>query len=243
MASVRDVYDSLKSLTNKDERGFVTPTVFNSFAALAQQNVFNGLFKELEIAENLRMRGADPGRDKSRLKLVKEALAAFSKTATITKDGETFPFPDDMNTIISAKTAGTVLYSSSTSTTIDVIYDEEKLEYVLNSTLSAPSEEAPIAFIGFELEVFPTTIKKIKLRYYKNPEGLTPSSQARTSSTPRFGYTVINNKEVYDGTTSVDFELPDEFVPDLVFEIGKLIGVNLRDQQVYAHSTQESNKV
>lgn len=243
MASVREVYDSLKSLTNKDQRGFVTPTVFNSFAALAQQSVYNNLFRELEIAENLRNRGADPGRDKSRVKLIKESLAAFSKTTTIPKSGESFPLPDDLNAIISAKTAGTVLYSSSTSTTISIIYDEEKMEYILNSTLSSPSEEAPVAIIGENLEVFPTTIKKIKLRYYKNPEGLSPTTGARTVSTPRFGYTNINNKEVYSASTSVDFELPEEFIPDLVAEMGKLIGVNLRDQQVYAHSSEETKKL
>lgn len=243
MASVREVYDSLKSLTNKDQRGFVTPTVFNSFAALAQQSVYNNLFRELEIAENLRNRGADPGRDKSRLKLIKESLAAFSKTSTISKSGESFPLPDDLNSIISAKTAGTVLYSSSTSTTISLIYDEEKMEYILNSTLSSPSEEAPVAIIGDGLEVFPTTIKKIKLRYYKNPEGLSPTTGARTVSTPRFGYTNVNNKEVYNASTSVDFELPEDFIPDLVAEMGKLIGVNLRDQQVYAHSSEETKKL
>jgi hypothetical protein len=243
MASVREVYDSLKSLTNKDQRGFVTPTVFNSFASLAQQSVYNNLFRELEIAENLRNRGADPGRDKSRVKLIKESLAAFSKTSTISKSGESFPLPDDLNAIISAKTSGTVLYSSSTSTTISIIYDEEKMEYILNSTLSSPSEEAPVAIIGEGLEVFPTTIKKIKLRYYKNPEGLSPTTGARTVSTPRFGYTNVNNKEVYSASTSVDFELPEEFVPDLVAEMGKLIGVNLRDQQVYAHSSEETKKL
>ena len=33
-------------------------------------------------------------------------------------------------------------------------------------------------------------------------------------------------------TTSVDFELPDHYVPQtLVLEIGKMIGINLRDQR------------
>ena len=41
MASVREVYNALNDLANKDQRGFVTPTEFNSFAPIAQQNIFN----------------------------------------------------------------------------------------------------------------------------------------------------------------------------------------------------------
>ena len=51
MASVREVYTTLQGLANKDERGFVTPAVFNQFAAVAQQKVFNNIFLELERAQ------------------------------------------------------------------------------------------------------------------------------------------------------------------------------------------------
>jgi len=44
MASVNRVYTALKDLVNKDQKGFVSPAVFNSFAGLAQMNIFNRLF-------------------------------------------------------------------------------------------------------------------------------------------------------------------------------------------------------
>jgi hypothetical protein len=40
MASVNRVYSALKDLVNKDQRGFVTPAVFNNFAQVAQMNLF-----------------------------------------------------------------------------------------------------------------------------------------------------------------------------------------------------------
>ena len=61
MASVREVYNALKDIANKDERGFVTPTEFNSFAPIAQTNIFNSLFTQLVAAENLKRRGINPG--------------------------------------------------------------------------------------------------------------------------------------------------------------------------------------
>ena len=47
-ASVVTVYEAVRDLANKDQQGFVTDTEFNSFARLAQLNIFNGLFDELK---------------------------------------------------------------------------------------------------------------------------------------------------------------------------------------------------
>ena len=46
MASVQRVYAALKALVNKDQKGFVTPQIFNSFASVAQTNIYNRLFDE-----------------------------------------------------------------------------------------------------------------------------------------------------------------------------------------------------
>jgi hypothetical protein len=43
---------------------------------------------------------------------------------------------------------------------------------------------------------------------------------------------------MYDPSNSYDFELPDQYVPELVIEIAKMIGVNLRDSEVYAYAAQ-----
>ena len=47
MISVIEVYNTVRDLCNKDQKGFVTPRVFNTFAEIAQQNVFNEMFQEL----------------------------------------------------------------------------------------------------------------------------------------------------------------------------------------------------
>ena len=59
MASVNEVYSALKSLANKDERGFITPKVFNTFAAVAQNKIFNDLFNEMTKGQTLRARNID----------------------------------------------------------------------------------------------------------------------------------------------------------------------------------------
>lgn len=238
MASVNVVYNALKDLANKDERGFVTPAVFNSFAPVAQTNIFNSIFQELTVAKNMKVRGIDVQRHLSKMKQLEEDLSVFSKTETISQANGTFAKPDDLARVISLRISGSFVFGQTTSTPIDIIYDEEKLEYLLQSDLSSPVASHPVAFLSDKIEVFPTSVKKIKIRYYKQPEGLSTADGSRTPSVPRFGYTVVSSKEIYSPTNSIDFELPDHYIPRLIMEIGKMVGINLRDEAVMAYGAQ-----
>jgi hypothetical protein len=88
MISVQRVWDTVREICNKDQKGFVTPNVFNTFARVAQQNVYNEMFKELQVATALRMGGRDAGRDKSAYKMLEEDLKHYIRTATISLDSD-----------------------------------------------------------------------------------------------------------------------------------------------------------
>jgi len=242
MASVNRVYSALKDLVNKDQRGFVTPAVFNNFAQVAQMNIYNSLFSVLDSSKIVRLRNADPKSDKSTTKRVEEDLSTFIKRSTISQANGVFDKPTDLARVISATSFGSILMNTSTKVVIPVIYDPIKLDYILRSELSIPTETAPVAAIFDDIEVYPTTIKKIILTYYKQPQGLNPVTGAKTTTMPRFGYTVVAGKEIYSAANSVDFELPEHYFADLVVEIAKLIGVNLRDTDVYAYANQETQQ-
>ena len=243
MASVNEVYSALKSLANKDERGFITPKVFNVFAPVAQNKIFNDLFNESSKAHQMRLRNVDAKGHMSFSKRLSEDLAHFSKETTISQSSGVFQKPEDLSRLISMKSHGAYVFGTSTSTPIDVIYDESKLEYILQSDLSAPSSTHPVAIVSNDIEVFPTTIKKIKVKYYKIPEGLDPSTGNRTPLTPRYdALSLGGNNETFNPATSVDFELPEHYVPALVIEIGKMVGVNLRDNEVFAYTSGEEQK-
>ena len=217
--------------------------MFNTFTTIAQNKIFNDLFNQTVKAKNYRMRNIDAAGDKSYAKRIQEDLAYFSKESTLSQASGVFSKPDDLARIISMKTHGTYVFGQSTSTPIDVIYDESKIEYILQSDLSAPSSTHPVAMISEDIEVFPTSIKKVKLRYYKYPEGRNVSTGARSALSPRYNATSLGaSNEIFDATTSVDFELPDHYIPQLVIEIGKMIGINLRDQDVFAYTSGEEQK-
>ncbi len=239
MASVSRVYSALKDLANKDQRGFITPAIFNNFAQVAQMSIFNKLFTDFEQGKIARIKNIDPSADKSKVKRVEEDLAYFSKTAVISQANSVFAKPADLARIISATTSGSILLNQSTRINIPFVYDQAKVDYIMLSELSKPTEMFPIAVVGEDIEVYPTTIKKIRLNYYKQPQGRNTVTGVRTASQPRFGYTVVAGKEVYSVANSVDFELPEHYFADLVIEIAKLVGVNLRDQDVYAYAAAE----
>ena len=243
MASVNEVYSALKNLANKDERGFITPKVFNTFTTIAQNKIFNDLFSEVTKAQTLRARNIDAKTHLSYVKRIEEDLSYFSKEESVSQSNGVFSKPEDLSRIISMKTSGAYVFGTSTSTPIDIIYDESKIEYILQSDLSAPSATHPVAMVSEDIEVFPTSVKKIKVKYYKYPEGRTPSTSARTALSPRYNAISLGaSNEVFDPTTSVDFELPNHYVPELIIEIGKMVGINLRDQEVYAYASGESQK-
>ena len=101
MVSVLQVYTALKDLANKEQKGFITPQVFNSFAALAQMNVYNEMFSELVDAKRLSRQNFEPGRDKSVRKQKKEDLSYFLAEMQITVANGIADKPSDLSKIIS----------------------------------------------------------------------------------------------------------------------------------------------
>jgi len=276
MASVREVYTTLQGLANKDERGFVTPAVFNQFAGTAQQKVYNNIWMELERATAARIRGVDPGFSESRLRGLRQDLSQFitreflnpSTDNTYPRLSSNITLPENFNRIVEVnyypRPVGLSLdgvdgtgSSNSDYIPLEIIDDSNKLQAILSSTLSRPTKTFPACYIAEGVaEVYPHNLEfnndsdadniadrlQLEFVYYKNPEGIVASGTTRSSSLPKFGFTVTNNKEVYNESNSIDFELPDHYVMDLVIEMAKLIGVNLKDREVYQHAAQEDVK-
>jgi len=246
MVNIVDVYNAVRDLCNKDQRGFVTPEVFSTFAGIAQQNVFNEMFQELLAANRARKAGIDASRDKSLYKMVEEDLSYFITTRSLSDDvpqpadydeetqGEyinpadleasVFRKPEDLARIISIRT-------TDTDRNLDLIYNSETAERVLNSNLSGPTSDFPVAIITNQIEVFPFEVNSILLKYYRQPKSIDASNGAiDLSSTPVYVEMQAGaNITVPDVLNSRHFELPDHYKNELIIEIAKMIGIRLRD--------------
>jgi hypothetical protein len=225
MIRIGVVYSIVRDLCNKDQKGFVTPAVFNTLAEAAQMNVYNEMFNELKLANRLRASGSDAGRDKSAYKMVEEDLSYFVKTSSLVNVDEGFAVgkPSDLSRIIS-------MHLDDTNTSVEIIYDVEKIKRVLNSNLSAPTEEFPVALVSSNtIDVFPEELgDEVIITYYRYP--VAP---------------LYSVKEISDGFTiedianSIDFELPDHYLTEVVGEIARMIGVRLRDDVLMQYGTAE----
>ena len=228
----------LKDLANKEQRGFVSPSEFNTMAPIAQTTIYNNMWKEVLAAETMRSRNMNPQRGLSKTNDVREELSMYMKSSTRERDTDLkFTYPDDYYKLISLKTYGQVLLGVTTSTPIEVTYDPHRIDYMLQSTLSAPSIGKPVALVADKLEIYPNSIRKVDLRYYKLPEGITTAG-APTTAQPEYGFTTVAGDEVYDAGTSIDFELPEDREDQLVRELAEMIGVALRDGALINYGSQ-----
>jgi len=252
MISVQRVYEVVRDICNKDQKGFVTPNVFNTLARMAQQNIYNEMFSELKLATALRASGRDAGRDKSAYKMVEEDLSTFIRTRNVQIDslvsedlllnGEDGAFifrrPEDFTRLIAMNVI-------DTDTSVELIFDNEKASRILNSNLSAPTEEFPVALEMTDVfQVFPSTVDGVSMRYYRQPRsrivstGLVDFSAHPTYSTLEIdqatGFTLFNEFD------SRNFDLPEHYINEVVSEIVKMTGVRLRDTTLAAYGLQQT---
>lgn len=266
MASVYQVYSTLKNLANKDEKGFVTPQNFNTFAPIAQTAVFNKILDAIAVSKAKRASTQGDANVFSDQSALKQDISTFIETAflnlsttgsdNVTRAGVLGFYWDkslftggisNVARVISAY----VNYTQSFTRSGEMLFDATKLYRVLRNDLSAPTIHNPVVYYGDNIEVYPKSgvlnsgsgvdIETVDLMYYRLPRGKSPSTGSSVLSNPRFGYTLVGTKEIYSAASSVDFELPDRYVPVLVLEIAKMIGVNLSDADIYNYANQPDN--
>lgn len=239
MISVKRVYEVLKDLANKEQRGFISPSEFNTMAPIAQTAIYNRIWAEAFGVEQMRARNIDGQRGMSKVSDAREELKMYMKSETKDRNADLkFDYPDDCHKLISMKTYGRVLMGVTTSTPIELVYDSHKIDYMLQSTLSAPTIGRPVALVADQIEVYPNSIKKVDVRYYKYPTGITTGGAATTGQ-PEYGYSIVLGDEVYNSSGSVNFDLPEEREEELVVEIAGMIGTSLRDAALMTYGRQQ----
>lgn len=228
MVSVIEVYTILKNLANKEQKGFITPDVFNSFAIVAQKNIINEMFRELEGARRKGVTGQDLPRRKSQYQSVKEDLGRFVAIKNLyaeavnayVQDSGIFMIPQDCRKIINVRTQAKAI--------VDLVYDVETMEHIVSSDLSAPTATFPAALITDVIELSPASVNNVTITYYRNP-----------LVNPQL-VTAPNN--TFNTATSVDFDLPEDYTSEVVYEIAKLLGVRLRDQNIQVFGEKEAQQ-
>jgi hypothetical protein len=236
MASVLNVYNALKNLSNKEQKGFITPNVFNSFAPIAQMNVYNELLRDFTSAKQQNRSSLDPGRHRSPRKMTAEDLSIYVRDQSLSViNGNIYSKPEDLGRIISMRVDGESRGGGSDRVMCEMVYDVEKMNAILGSNLSTPTDQFPVALVSQDIEVFPDTVSGVYLTYYALPTSYIYGTKNISPLDPQIQFL----RDVPDLSVSTDFMIPDDYEPELIAEMARLLGVRLRDVNLQQYGVQE----
>jgi hypothetical protein len=115
-----------------------------------------------------------------------------------------------------------------------------------SSPLTRSTQKRPIywkrmhAGQGISLRIYPRP--QISDPYDSSVDGTVVISYIRTPVNPNWGYVVVNDKALYNSTTSTDFELHASEESELVYRILAYAGFTLKNTDVYQSAAAEDTK-
>ena len=207
MVNINNVYQKVLALANKEQRGYITPQEFNLFANLAQMEIFEQYFYDLNQLSRARSNSKEYSDIVDNLN---EKISFFEVINATVASGTTL-----------TPNAGTEIYRVGTVMHVDVEIEEvqrNQLLYINKSPLTKPTDARPIYVRENEntIKIYPTSITAATFDYIRKP------------TDPNWGYIVAETKALYHPTNSTDFELHPSEETELVYKILKLAGLSIK---------------
>ena len=225
--NVNTVYQTVLMILNKEQRGYMTPTEFNTVATQVQLEVFEKYFDDLN--QQLRIPQADTDYA-DRQENIDEKIAIFKTfgDALYTTDGGLsyfeLPIDDAYAEEVVFYRLGNVLYNDEK---VVQRLDRHEFYYANQSRLTKPTTTNPAyLYENQKLFVKPTSIiDKIKVDYIKKPKDVV------------WGFTVgglgqYQSDRNSQTTTSVDFELHISEQSEVILKVLLYAGIVIRDPQI-----------
>ena len=214
--SIDRVYQKVLALTNKEQRGYITPQEFNLFADLAQMEIFEQYFYD---SNQFKRRPGNNSEYHDMVELIDEKLRAFRHVATV----ENGSWDDEFYKI------GSVfrLHLDTDSYTQSVVVEQLKLEDFIES------EQSPLTKSSYDRPVYYHTGSGFRCGPVTAPAGTEYRiDYIRKPIKPNWGYMVVNDKPLYNSSTSTDFELHLSDESELVYRILAFVGVAIEKPQL-----------
>ena len=234
MVNINNVYQTVLTIINKENRGYVTPDEFNHLANIAQLEIFESYFvKAVQVAQAdvTADDGANP------MMVNAEKIAIFHSTARTPVPNEPrdndimfangiFPYPSDF-------------YRLETVTVNGIIADQvshKDVRYITLSPLTHPVASQPVFTRNAGgVTLYTNTVRAIEIDYLRQP------------LEPRWAFVIDpmmnDGMPVYNSAASQNFELHPSEEQDLVYKILSLAGVVIRDAEVQGVGTGKEQQV
>jgi hypothetical protein len=205
--SIDTVYQKVLALANKEQRGYITPQEFNLLADKAQKDIFESYF-------NLDSRKLDKKNlDGDDLDLLPEKIQKFYTDVTESVSTSWWYLPDNLHKLHTVHSNGVAL---NELTKKEILYTEN------NPLTKATTSRRVYVRDNDKIIIYPKpSSTSITVTYWKN-----------LSTTPNWGYVVVNGKALFNANTSTNFQIHDSEEEMLVTRILELAGVVIEKPQL-----------
>ena len=213
MVNINDVYQRVLFIANKEQRGYITPDEFNSYAAQAQLEIFEGYF----IKQFQTMQAPMNESDYADISMnVEEKINEFYANTTPNLVSDVYEYPANFYRLTHVTVGGRLCD--------EVMHN--KLPYINLSPLTAPTATQPVMVRRANgVQIYPSNLgtATVSMDYLRRPVNPVWA-----------GMMAPNSELIYDSATSTDFELHPSDEQDLVYKILTLAGVAIKQPDVSA---------
>jgi hypothetical protein len=244
--NVNDVYQTVLTILNKEQRGYMTPFEFNKIASQVQLEIFERYFEDLNQQARIPQTDVDYA---DRLFATEEKLEAFRKTADLTYDTNGFTIPSDLYKLGNV-TFRNYYQDDSVNPNIDNFGDSyvevekvnrHEFNLLRNANLTSSSLTYPqYLYEENKIKVVPSSITKdnsIVIDYIKKPSDVVWAYEI--GSLGQYIYSANGASDVIPNTGSVDFELEFSERSEVIINILFYAGVVIRDPQIVQVASQK----
>ena len=219
-ANVNDVYKFVQFVANKSQDGgYISPDEFNRAAKIAQKqwgkDVYNNP-KQYQPGRPVPVSGFAASQK------VLDNLSILKTVTDLSLDAQgNSDLPSDYSHASSLRYKYKFIDKGTPK------FNEVEVEFVADSALGnrlsgsivQPTDRYPIyTQYNKSVRVWPNDLGKVVFTYL------------REFIDPVWAFDLVNNLPVYNGTTSVDFEIDTEETENLVMRICSYLGINMREQ-------------
>lgn len=232
---INSVRNTVLSVLNKNNYGYISPSDFNLYAKQAQMEIFEDYFSQYNKtinAENARISGTSYADSRKTIEECIETLSATSSLSQVAPASNKYYLPSVTTTGYDYYMINKVLCYDASGMNRVFKGEAEKVSHtkitlLTNSLLTSPTETYP-AYTqeGNMLTVFPSSISlpnEVDAQYFRYPKD------------PKWTYvTLLSGSPAFDQSQPdyQDFEIPYEDEYKLVFKILQYCGVSIRESDI-----------
>tara|TARA_R110000868_G_scaffold325218_1_gene586030 strand:- start:2169 stop:2918 length:750 start_codon:yes stop_codon:yes gene_type:complete len=234
---INGVRNTVLSVLNKNNYGYISPSDFNLFALNAQMEIFEEYFSSYNKvinAENARMSGTDYADIEAPIAEVMEFFIKKKQLSQVAASTNEYYLPSLLTTGSEAYMINKITcFDPTTSAKLGEAekVSQGKIDLLIDSPLTSPSSKYPSYILSEnKITIYPSLINganSVICTYFTYPLA------------PKWTYiTLANGEPVFDQSQIdyQDFQLPQEEEYKLVTKILQYAGISIRETEVASYA-------